>query len=904
LGKQVLSLTNNGSVTLHAGEILTVHITSPTTNADTTGSSTTTAPARLGAAGNYAVLYTGTGGHNLSITNVTVHGNVGVGGTGHVQFSGPGAVGGRLDFAAANTGQYSNSNGSNIGPTSANYNVSAVTTALSTVTTLSSSLSGLGNSLAIGGNQTINESAGLLTTVNGVTYRIFNVTSYSENDGKLVTINNDVSGPVVPVVFNFGFNSNVNLGGDVALTASTGDTALTDDQVLWNFTTSGKGVSLNNNASSYPNFAFHGIILAINDPISVVNANLSGRVFGGNCSDMQIVSGDTILAPLLNTATVAAGNVSPDSDDTATATVSIVNNAPISRGMSATIGFWKNRGQSVITSISGTALGNWLAANWPNLFGGFANQNSTYVANAFKNGSSNTYLQAFAIALDIYFDTTSLGGATIVVNGLAAKYGFKVSDNGGGYATWNIGGDGGAFGVSNNSNLPLNQILGAANQNYNPQTSQFYGGDPTLTDELNTTLNGINEHADIMEVATNSSTAPDSDGPELLGSIGDLRTGNQLVYVDNSQGNVTLADQARIDNAIGSLDKSLGKYGVNLVVTTKEQAANITITLADTTELGGQAQGVLGLYSFGGSITLVDTWNWYTGANPSGIGSGQYDFQTVVTHELGHALGFGHSTDPNSAMFESLPTGVTRRGLTTADLSVISQVTGIVGSSSPAIKDTGKATATPAGAAKSKAEPRLAQASTAGKQFQTQSPVRELLVSAYETTSFPSSQLVTASFERYSAPAEVVTPTLQARQANDLYFGGSSDSETTLLSDEAVDELLNFWGGVNQLRKEQPDSANPQQTLSGEAASEGSAPSMSNQPGNARTNAELKTDRVAAMVDLLAIESESTGVASDSFLLGAGLVALAAYDLSQVFHGKGEEAENKRPPAIRPGRSI
>ena len=240
-------------------------------------------------ASNYGVLYEGTGGHNLSISNVTINGNVGVGGTGAVQFSGPGTIAGRLDFSAANTGQFSNSNGSNVGPTSVNYNVANVTTALNTVNSLSSSLAGLGTSLVISGNQTINASAGQLATVGGVTYRIFNVTSYSENDGKLVTINSDGSGN--PVVFNFGFNSNVNLGGDVALSG------LGDDQVLWNFTSSGKDISLNNNASSYPLLAFHGIILAPNDKISLVNANLNGRVFGGDSSDMQIVSGDTINTP-------------------------------------------------------------------------------------------------------------------------------------------------------------------------------------------------------------------------------------------------------------------------------------------------------------------------------------------------------------------------------------------------------------------------------------------------------------------------------------------------------------------------------------------------------------------------------------------------------------------------------
>jgi choice-of-anchor A domain-containing protein len=154
-------------------------------------------------------------------------------------------------------------------------------------------LSGWVNSIAIAGNQTINESAGSRQIVNGVSYRIFNVTSYSENDGNLLTINGERSGD--PVVFNFGLSSNVNLGGDVIFTG-TGLTS--DDQKLWNFTSSGQNIQLNNNASSFPHSWFHGDILAPNDKISLVNANLDGRVLGGDSSDMQIVSGDTINAPV------------------------------------------------------------------------------------------------------------------------------------------------------------------------------------------------------------------------------------------------------------------------------------------------------------------------------------------------------------------------------------------------------------------------------------------------------------------------------------------------------------------------------------------------------------------------------------------------------------------------------
>ena len=245
----------------------------------------------LGAAANYGVLYEGTGGHNLSITNVTINGNIGVGGTGAVQDSGPSTINGYLDFSAANSGQFHSTNPGNVGPTSVNYGVAAVTSALNTVNSLSSSFVGqAGTSLAISGTQTINASAGSLDTINGVSYLVFDVTSYSENNGDVVTINGAPSGDVV--VFNFGFNSNVNLGGDVTLNG------LTDDQVLWNFDSSNsENVNLNNNASSFPGSAFQGVILGPNDVLSMTDANLDGRFFGGDSGDMHIVSGDTLTAP-------------------------------------------------------------------------------------------------------------------------------------------------------------------------------------------------------------------------------------------------------------------------------------------------------------------------------------------------------------------------------------------------------------------------------------------------------------------------------------------------------------------------------------------------------------------------------------------------------------------------------
>jgi hypothetical protein len=79
---------------------------------------------------------------------------------------------------------------------------------------------------------------------------------------------------------------------------------------------------------------------------------------------------------------------------------------------------------------------------------------------------------------------------------------------------------------------------------------------------------------------------------------------------------------------------------------------------------------VLGATTAMGAITLVQGWDWYAGADPAGIGSQQYDFQTVMTHELGHALGLGHSSDAASVMYGSLNPGEVRRELLADDLAI------------------------------------------------------------------------------------------------------------------------------------------------------------------------------------------------------------------------------------------
>ncbi len=492
-GTQVLTLSPSTGITLAAGATLSVHVLGVTHADDASGISTNPA-LNVGGLAGYTVLYEGSGNNQLSIANDTIDGNIGVGG-GQVQFNGPGSIGGRLDFSAANSGQYHNTNRSNVGPTSVNYSVSAVTTAINAVNSLSSSLGALSgtNITFTNTSQSINESAGKLETTGGVTYRVFNVSSYSANNADTVTIAGDGSGD--PVVFNFAYNGNTNLGGQVALTGG-----LTNDQVIWNFTSSNKQVQLNNNGGT-----FQGVILAPNDQYQSDSSNLYGRVYGGAAGNMQIVSGANVFTPpstgtLPNTATVSATG-----------------------------------------------------------------------------------------------ETTQTASATITITAAPQLAAGSISQAGAG-----------------------------------------------LT--------------------------------ELLDPPGSLPAGPITFAVNLPQGEQAPAVQAAIASAVSELNAEVAPLGLSLVQVSGALAgsAQVQISFASTSAIGGVSQGVIGAYT-PGQITLINGWNWYFGSDASGIAPGQYDFQTVVTHELGHVLGLGENSDPSSAMDLYLSPGQVRRDLTANDLSAIQQ---------------------------------------------------------------------------------------------------------------------------------------------------------------------------------------------------------------------------------------
>jgi SdrD B-like domain/Prealbumin-like fold domain len=172
---------------------------------------------------------------------------------------------------------------------------------------------------------------------------------------------------------------------------------------------------------------------------------------------------------------------------------------PITKGESAAISFWHNsKGQQLINSFNGganaTALGNWLATSFPNLYGpgggslDLTNKPNSYVANLMLTYFQNSQLNANVLdaALNVYATTSSLGGS------IGTSYGFAVSSTGFGADTYNIGSNGTAFGVANNTVLTVWQILDATNDASSSTSGTLYNGNTINQNKALTVYVAIN----------------------------------------------------------------------------------------------------------------------------------------------------------------------------------------------------------------------------------------------------------------------------------------------------------------------------------------------------------------------------------------------------------------------------
>ncbi|HLJ93650.1 MAG TPA: Ig-like domain-containing protein [Gemmataceae bacterium] len=162
--------------------------------------------------------------------------------------------------------------------------------------------------------------------------------------------------------------------------------------------------------------------------------------------------------------------------------------------------FWEGgQGQQLIRRFgltsSNQTLGQWLAATFPNLYGGAGGAPNL---SPFTNSQVGSYYQSLYLssqgsgldvgildtALDDFATTSSLGGT------LGQSYGFTVNSYGLGAYSWNIATSGAAFGTPNNTVLTVNQILLAANNN--ASGGEPWGSNTLFRNEALTVFQGIN----------------------------------------------------------------------------------------------------------------------------------------------------------------------------------------------------------------------------------------------------------------------------------------------------------------------------------------------------------------------------------------------------------------------------
>jgi hypothetical protein len=163
-----------------------------------------------------------------------------------------------------------------------------------------------------------------------------------------------------------------------------------------------------------------------------------------------------------------------------------------------------------------------------------------------------------------------------------------------------------------------------------------------------------------------------SGGTDDGSGIADTLLGRDLwVYVSDPDSYFTSDELARVQDAINGLDTLLAPYSVTITEVTDGSLADVVLTASASSPCGGAADGILGCYDESSNqITVLEGWNWFAGSDPTGIGADQYDFQTTVTHELGHALGLGHEPGATSPMYGTLAAATVNRTMTVADLNI------------------------------------------------------------------------------------------------------------------------------------------------------------------------------------------------------------------------------------------
>jgi hypothetical protein len=252
------------------------------------------------------------------------------------------------------------------------------------------------------------------------------------------------------------------------------------------------------NVSATAGAPFSGTVATFSNPLPFGGAasytaviawgdgSTSAGVISGSGSTLTVTGSHTYADPVNQTVHVAISH-KLGYTTTATTTANVTSQGQgVQAGLAGGTGFWHSgNGQALINSFNGgstaTALSAWLAASFPNLYGAAAGGNdltsrsnaqvAAFYLTQFALTGPKVEAQVLAAALNVYATTLSLGGTA------GQAYGFTVSAAGLGARSFNVGADGAAFGVVNNTTRNVYQLLAVVNQK--AVGGVLYNGDAT-----------------------------------------------------------------------------------------------------------------------------------------------------------------------------------------------------------------------------------------------------------------------------------------------------------------------------------------------------------------------------------------------------------------------------------------
>ena len=327
-------------------------------------------------------------------------------------------------------------------------------------------------------------------------------------------------------------------------------------------------------------------------------------VSGGTAPFSYSIVGSLPAGLTLNTQTggitgtpTAAGSFSVKAKDAAGATstaCSMAVNAglPLQPGDTATIGYWQNKnGQALINSLGGGSnsnmLANWLAANFPYLYGVNSGNNLTGKTNAdvaalfvtfFGGSAPKTSAQVMAGALAAYVTNANLAGSTV-----AAGYGFDVSSAGTGAKTYNVSSDGSGAGLQNNASYTVMQLLQQAN--LETQNNVFN------SNTFNSIFTNINQNGDLTGGSTGLSVTC---AATKAGQVG-VAFNSGSITVTGGSGSYTYS-------IVGTLPPGLTLNPANGTVSgTPTAGGTFSVQITDSTGMAGIACPI----TIGAGYTLV-----------------------------------------------------------------------------------------------------------------------------------------------------------------------------------------------------------------------------------------------------------------------------------------------------------